>query len=444
MKIQKVQVASVSILEGPERVKQADYIRQAIIASTAIAIVTGLLLVPQDGELSFRIVLPLITLAVNATAYGLLKRDRLRQAAGLIVIGYWIITTLLISITGGIHSPWLSTQMVIIVFAGLTAGTVGGATVGGLSLVADVGIHVLDSMGLISLNPYSAPMEESVIALIIGFGFSISLIVVARRLARDSLDRPRRDERLYRALFEKTNDAVLIIDLNHTYLDVNQQAAELLGYTIGELVGMPVKHVIVPEERKSSEMQVERVNQENVLPVYERTVVCKDGSRKTVEVNLALISDQDGHPLHYQSIVRDVSERKRLEQELKDSLAEMEQIAMRDILTGTLNRRAITDYADSEWHRSHRENRPMCLMLIDVDNLKAINDERGHLMGDKALTKLVDAINASKRRYDWTGRWGGDEFLMVLPATNLTEAEEVAERLRRLVQDAENKVDEIE
>jgi diguanylate cyclase (GGDEF)-like protein len=72
----------------------------------------------------------------------------------------------------------------------------------------------------------------------------------------------------------------------------------------------------------------------------------------------------------------------------------------------------------------------MCVVLIDLDNLKVVNDTQGHASGDQIILELARAIKTHKRRYDWGGRWGGDEFLLVLPGTTLTEAGEIAERLR--------------
>ena len=70
------------------------------------------------------------------------------------------------------------------------------------------------------------------------------------------------------------------------------------------------------------------------------------------------------------------------------------------------------------------------MILIDLDNLKKVNDTKGHLVGDQVLLELAKVIKASRRHYDWAGRWGGDEFMLVLPGANLVEAKEVAERMR--------------
>jgi diguanylate cyclase (GGDEF)-like protein len=88
------------------------------------------------------------------------------------------------------------------------------------------------------------------------------------------------------------------------------------------------------------------------------------------------------------------------------------------------------EHAEAEWQRAQREKRPLSLVILDLDRLKEINDTFGHLFGDQALTLVSALMRQGMRRYDWVGRWGGDEFLLVLPGTGTKEAFEVAERLR--------------
>lgn len=148
-----------------------------------------------------------------------------------------------------------------------------------------------------------------------------------------------------------------------------------------------------------------------------------DGVERWMEWTDRGIFDSKGKLLEVQAVGRDIHEEERLRQEIETQ-------AMTDSLTGLLNRRAIMDHAEAEWHRAAREGGPLSLILMDVDKLKDINDSYGHLVGDRALTDIAGLLRSGMRRYDWAGRWGGDEFLMILPNTKRNEAAGVAERIR--------------
>jgi diguanylate cyclase (GGDEF)-like protein len=124
----------------------------------------------------------------------------------------------------------------------------------------------------------------------------------------------------------------------------------------------------------------------------------------------------------------------QLEKRLSESLAREEALATRDGLTGLPNRRALTDIARVELSRAARARTSVGLIVMDLDHFKRINDEFGHAAGDKALQQVAEVLQKSKRDYDYTGRWGGEEFLVVLPGTSLSQAAMVAERIRTSIQ----------
>ncbi|MFW9997825.1 MAG: PAS domain S-box protein [Candidatus Odinarchaeota archaeon] len=128
----------------------------------------------------------------------------------------------------------------------------------------------------------------------------------------------------YQALFESSNDAVFIINLDEVIIAVNQQAAVMLGYTTDELVGMRVKEVVAGVEYADSKRVLETLITGKPVPVYERKFRKRDGSVFPVEINVALVTDSQGKPLHIQSIVRDITERKNAEMALKQQKEEME------------------------------------------------------------------------------------------------------------------------
>lgn len=108
-----------------------------------------------------------------------------------------------------------------------------------------------------------------------------------------------------------------------------------------------------------------------------------------------------------------------------------EALAHADPLTGLLNRRAFLDQAEERWNRTRRHQRPLALIILDLDHFKTINDTHGHATGDAALRAAAGLIQGVCRRSDLAARWGGEEFILLLPETTLAEAKTLAERLRK-------------
>ncbi|WP_301898825.1 GGDEF domain-containing protein [Pseudidiomarina terrestris] len=111
----------------------------------------------------------------------------------------------------------------------------------------------------------------------------------------------------------------------------------------------------------------------------------------------------------------------------------LNRLASTDGLTLLHNRRHLTELTEAEITRSERYEKPMSVLLIDIDHFKLINDLFGHLKGDEVLQHLAKLIRMELRQHDLIGRWGGEEFLVVLPETDITTAEQVAERIRAAI-----------
>jgi diguanylate cyclase (GGDEF)-like protein len=110
--------------------------------------------------------------------------------------------------------------------------------------------------------------------------------------------------------------------------------------------------------------------------------------------------------------------------------AEVKQMAITDTLTGLLNRRGLLQYGEKALERSHHFNRPLGIIMLDLDNLKQINDKYSHAIGDQVLVKVAQVCRQNMRDIDIIGRPGGDEFVIILPETDLTSAQVAAERVR--------------
>lgn len=117
--------------------------------------------------------------------------------------------------------------------------------------------------------------------------------------------------------------------------------------------------------------------------------------------------------------------------ELESQLAQMSELAREDPLTGSLNRRGLDDVFEREQARAKRRGTPLCIALLDMDDFKQLNDTHGHGAGDEALIHVVKIIKETLRTMDVIGRFGGEEFLVVLPDTSLADAMSVVARLKK-------------
>lgn len=391
----------------------------------------GLLL---SGALSaaslFSRIIQVLTVAFFVVTWLVQASGRHRLASQMLIGGTWLLTSLVAISEGGQANHWLVLPFLLVVLARFLLTGDSAIALGLATAVLDSIVFAFELQRFLPMEWRELALGNNGAAIAVDFLLLVLIFYVADTVLREMLHQTRLTEGRYRSLFDSTNDAVFLIDPQMRCIDANQRAADLLGYTRGELTGKSILDLVARDEVNSERNNFSRLEKEGSLPLFERTLVRADGSRRTAEVSVTAVAGDDGTTRYFQSVVRDITKRKRLEEQLRLSLGEMEVLAMQDALTGLLNRRAITDHADAEWHRAKRERRPMCIVLIDLDNLKFVNDSAGHLAGDQVIVKLATTVRQSLRPYDWAGRWGGDEFMLVLPGSNLVEAREVGERLR--------------
>ena len=122
-----------------------------------------------------------------------------------------------------------------------------------------------------------------------------------------------------------------------------------------------------------------------------------------------------------------MKERQRLQEELAH-------MAMYDALTDILSRRAVLEQAEAERLRTKRYRRELSLLMIDIDHFKQVNDTHGHITGDIVLREVAQNLKHQIRRSDFIGRYGGEEFLIILPETGLNRALTLAEKLRKRIE----------
>jgi diguanylate cyclase (GGDEF)-like protein len=126
---------------------------------------------------------------------------------------------------------------------------------------------------------------------------------------------------------------------------------------------------------------------------------------------------------------------KRLQDELRQRSEELDRLSRTDALTGLHNRRHVQEYLTRLGSLAHRNVKPIAVLIIDIDHFKSVNDRYGHDAGDAVLREVGDRMVGNVRLEDMVGRWGGEEFLVVLPDTGIQGAAELAERLRQVIAD---------
>lgn len=400
--------------------------------------------------------------------------------------------------------------------------------------------------------------------------YGVQMDITARKNAATELERV---HARYRALFEQSHDAVFILDLEGRHLEANQRAADMLGYSIEELLALSVREISAQLPQSSNVLK--RLKNGERIPPYERLFRKKNGEVIPVEINAEIVRDADGQPLHVQSLVRDISERKRMEIALRQNelhyrivannthdwefwqspagdflyvspscmditgypvdeflrnpdlltqiihhedqtiyaehnasvvsdrrqgecefriiaanknlrwishvcqpvfddtgkylgmrgsnrdvterkrmeialentntqlrlsvkevlrlQEDLRQQALRDELTGLYNRRYMQDVFAREFSRATRESRSLSLIMVDMDGLKMFNDKYGHSVGDRAIQALGACIKGMIRTEDVACRYGGDEFILILPKTAAEDAARRTEEWRRFL-----------
>lgn len=233
----------------------------------------------------------------------------------------------------------------------------------------------------------------------------------------------------FKAIVESSDDAIISMTLNGQITSWNKGAEKIFGYSATETIGQ-FMHMLLPDDRKDEESTIlARVARKESLDHFETVRQAKDHRLIDISATISPIFNDKGELIGASKIARDISAHKRAEHEL-------ELLSQTDSLTNLKNRRHFMKIADQELARSIRYNRPLSLLMIDLDHFKKVNDTYGHLAGDRVLQNLGAMCRESFREEDVVGRMGGEEFAVMLPETPLEKAMEVAERFRQTMADA--------
>ncbi|HMM88128.1 diguanylate cyclase [Bradyrhizobium sp.] len=241
----------------------------------------------------------------------------------------------------------------------------------------------------------------------------------------------RESEAHYRLLADNIADIIVLIDARSMLRYVSLSVEPVLGLRAKDLVGKSCFDLIHPEDRESVTQATTRLDDiGNVSTVVFRHYR-GDGTLAWVESKFKLASEAgDGEGKQFLCVIRDVTERKRMEDELTQLNRRLTQLAATDGLTGLTNRRTFDGFLRREYEACEE----ISVLLFDIDNFKGYNDTYGHQAGDRCLQAVAKAIgDATSNTSALSARYGGEEFAVVLPNTSEGDALKVAEAIRLTV-----------
>ena len=209
-------------------------------------------------------------------------------------------------------------------------------------------------------------------------------------------------------------EGIVVTDSEGQIVLVNPAAERLLGKDVAQIIAGGFDGLIDDPERIRRLISGEQGTDSTLVELQGRIL----------NVFASTISAGDGHTLGSAALLRDVTEEKRLEEELR-------RLAQTDGLTGLYNRRFLDQSMETEFHRARRTGNSLSVIMFDIDHFKRFNDTYGHDQGDRVLQSVADTLRAALRNYDLPCRYGGEEFLAILPNTDAAGAYAVAERLRK-------------
>ncbi|MFC3285107.1 GGDEF domain-containing protein [Litchfieldella rifensis] len=225
-------------------------------------------------------------------------------------------------------------------------------------------------------------------------------------------------------------------------------ATQNLGQRIGDLLPGPIGHDVLRNYARCVEAGTPIRYEESGI------FIDSDGTRQHGHwlTLLVPIKNQGGIITHLFGVAQNLTELRLAREALERQNLELERrvtertaellavnerlaiLATRDFLTDAYNRRHMVTLAEAELRRANRYDLPLCALMLDIDDFKGINDRCGHAAGDHVLRQVAKVIRETLRDSDLVGRYGGDEFMILIPETPLAGARESAERLRTAVQ----------
>lgn len=265
------------------------------------------------------------------------------------------------------------------------------------------------------------------LSIIISIPLALYASLIPSKLQKELLSSNKELQR-----FKKIIDTHVITattQLDSIITSVSKAFVKASGYQKDELIGEKmniIRHQETPKELFTQLWNTIEKGEQWKSQIKNRR---KDGSEYWLEQNIIPIKDEEGNLVEYMAIGEDISAKK-----------ELESLSMIDQLTKIYNRRKLDEILTHEFNRAIRYEKPLSIMLIDIDFFKKINDSYGHPIGDEVLYSVAQTFKNHIRSTDYVGRYGGEEFMIICPETKKEDVMILAEKLRKTIEEYSFKV----
>jgi len=231
---------------------------------------------------------------------------------------------------------------------------------------------------------------------------------------------------------------IYVLDEHNKLVLVNKALADSFGRTVEQCLGKKYKDLYAKNMDKP-EQSIQRMMDLSNAKILDKGIKMFisdfsftdiNGNKKILQITKLPIEVPDkGKGILEVSV--DVTKLKTIQEKLEDANRQLEIQAVSDSLTGLLNHKAIYEKLEDEIKRVKRYNCDLSVVMMDIDDFKVVNDTWGHQMGDRVLRRVSDIIMESIRDMDVAGRYGGEEFLIILPYTDIKGAMKLSERIKK-------------
>jgi diguanylate cyclase (GGDEF)-like protein/PAS domain S-box-containing protein len=265
---------------------------------------------------------------------------------------------------------------------------------------------------------------------------SMHALDIEKRRLETLLEKTGPESSFFRELMDGLFDGVYLVATDRRIVYWNRGAELLSGRSADEMVGCSchkslLEHTDARGRRLCAShcpmLEAMRTGRPTRNMVYLRH---KDGHRVAVDVQVTPIQDADGEIIGCVEVFRDATARAAIE----NTVAHLRELVARDPLTGIANRRHLEAMLDLHLDLLRRAGAPFSVLMLDLDHFKQVNDSLGHPAGDAALQEVARRLQVMSRSADTAGRYGGEEFLVLLPREPLGRAGRIAERIRHGIQ----------